>query len=514
MSDYLQSFALNEILKIAQNKDSGFQDLIYCASNLYRYYFRNEPLNEAKPYEHVLIPAVKELAEDIYNGGKFATKFVADEYAINWDDDLTFEEPFLTHMGYDNSETALETVALRLRHRKEMTLEEPERTEAVRAIAKKYLDNQLRLRNEGYHGKYPKINELLSGTVIRRISGPFEQLNGHDIEDLVSYLTTQALIFSWHDYMQVYRFTDTLTDDFIAQPEITLPADALKHMPFSCFAIDLSKNKSLKTYFDSVFVQVSKTETGYHIVYKSFDNTGLNTNYSLAQNIDDEGSMTITDDTLKELIVPSIVKPANEAKVELAQYIKDIMSLRRCATGSIRNDVEKLSKTNFFTYHDTYEVQNEIQHMDKILLDKFEDFKPLMTSAYRKLHKFIIGAIFYLCCANKTVKKSADDPVAIKDSDSTKIKHLRLEDLGIELDDEELIINNSHLIDKTSPNITDVDDPTEHGHRKSSTRRPHLVRGHFHNFRVGKGRKEILYKYVNPYYTGTKRKIVSVTDVK
>jgi hypothetical protein len=374
---------------------------------------------------------------------------------------------------------------------------------------------QLEVLNEGYKGHYPEVYELVSrlyaqmghslniGNVTSIGSGETEEgaeeitiVPPLNYAQLWAYLETKAIIKEWtFNSRKIYCVAESLADDFVEQEALCVPSDALRFLPHKCFAVDISKNKAFEGYFDCVLVAVTKYHGDYKVLYKVFDSNKIlaNTGLEMMTMFKCGEDAVLDEDTLRKKYKKEIINACDAQKYAFASIIRK--TPEGFAFGKKGNVAAALG------------------------LDCFRDFKSVPGRMYRKLERFLMATLFYLCCSNKTVRKNArkldDDETTSSQRYASGTSYVpageaEVEELGS--DEPIFAFNEIDLNDDGEPKGSQK---SKGG--KGTGHKPHLVRGHFHHYRCGKGRTEVIYKYTHAYYTGTDRsrkKIVSVTTLR
>lgn len=364
---------------------------------------------------------------------------------------------------------------------------------------KQWAKYQLKLRKEGYHGKYPAVNRLLSG-ILRcddwdnKKGSDIRVLHPSDYGYIWSYLQVDAFTAAWLEQKKIYRVSPVLEEDFIGQKDLRIPGDAVKYLPFRSFAIDLTNNPILGPHFDSVIVSVIHNHNETSIGYMVYDHNGLiaNPGYSIVD----------------------VFAPGQESRIdeeELKFFVNDNIELYDCYKKSLKGI---LSKRDVF-------AKNEAELDGIPISNRFLAYEPVRASLYKKLRRFLFSFIFYLCCSNKHSRKT------VAQLDAVTANKVPVKDIGkpaaLEVSDTETVEIEDFGTDKPYFlfNTLDLDDDGEYipaerncGNKTGLRRRPHLVRGHYQHYRCGKGRKEVIYKYTEPYYTGRGHNVVSVTELR
>lgn len=379
----------------------------------------------------------------------------------------------------------------------------------LRRIEHKHLD---RLKN-GYKGDYPLINNLIS-----RLYCTTNNTLNPDTEDILglrdglsitpvpfmnyaqfwSYIETLFVLSVWPGTGKIYKVSDVLTKDFISQEDLALPTDALKYLPYRCFAIDVSDNREFSGYFDCVLVLIVSYKGNYKAIYKPFDSKGLLADTGIGM------FKTFLDGTDTSLDDMELKAKYSKLKIESFDIQKKTTAIFATADTKVFGIDGKYSP---FAVKDWKDES----------LEYFRDFKSVPASAYKKLERLLLATLFYLCCSNKSVRKNASE-LASKDSfpkektDAAGHVKAEIETLGADI--EEQLVVSFNNIDLNSMGEYLEKESTSGTGKKGSAHKPHLVRGHFHHYRCGKGRKEVIYKYTAPYYTGVKKNIVSVTTLR
>lgn len=191
-----------------------------------------------------------------------------------------------------------------------------------------------------------------------------------------------------------------------------------------------------------------------------------------------------------EGVVVRIIRGRNGAYlIECNAFLKDNYSYKNC---NIMIDIDE----------DEYVCNKELLKK-KYNKKNISNISISEVRSARVLEQFVLSVVFYLCCANK---RSRTKSVQYEVTNSHIVSY-----------DEEIVgFVENDLICKGDK---EDDDSVEKRDIAKSTKghKPHLVRGHFHNYWCGKkGGRTLIPKYIEPYYTGYGSKVntINITNCK
>lgn len=420
--------------------------------------------------------------------------------------------------------------------------------------------------NQIFTEEMEKYNPETEGKPAEQFAEEISNELCRNINVFLDFFDTISSINAWAVNKKIYRISDMLTEDFVEQ-DVIFPTDALNNLPFKSFAIDLSKNKLFGGIFDCCIVRVIEHKNNYVVDYKLFDKDGIQllcgeeTILRFPADMDNTAesvdyftgwrrfhkknlqSYNINIHMLSALAYADAVSGITKKNYNLSKQAGKVVGntmytlLERdeeCPNPGnkleedIRYAVAKISKQAI-----DFEQRIGIR---SIIDNKYMLFNDAPARYYKKFVKFLFCTLFYLCCTNRTTKKTvtgaSDTPVkqrrkskeAPEKKETGEIAYEVLQTAQEKLASEEQVspkeLQSNVFINYNELNIDKGEYvPSQTLHREGKklsgkTKKPHLVRGHFHHYRCGKGKKEVIYKYVEPYYTGIRRDIVSVTDIK
>ena len=488
MNDKLHSYYLNRLVNsVIQKDDSMVEDLkteLLLSTGMQSFGYRDDRGRITDLMDHlndVVIPAMEEMLDD-FSGDENKFLFMGTNgIRILNDNDLNFDTP----VRIDRTEEV--DFLKKLLSYDADTLRSITDAGTDISVYRDALKMQLYIKRNGYYGKYPAINNLLKGTVMYDKNHKPVITSGEGYDSLWSYIEANTFIGIWVDKKKIYRISDALEEDFINQEDLAIPTDALRFLPFKSFAIDLSENAVLGKWFDCAIATVAEYNGCYKVDFKVFDKAGLLANSGFKINF-------LFMDGEDTKIDPEELKIFTHDTISRYDFFKE-----RCHKA----------------FENVRPFSNDIISLENYIVSQnFSRFQSVRPSMYRKLEKFLFASVFYLCCSNKSVRKVAADTVAV---DKMKVPGAGKQDVQktvVPVEVEQLGFD----IPQFTFNEVDLDDDgirkVKGNGRTGRTTRPHLVRGHYHHYRCGKGRKELIYKYTNPYYTGVKHdNIVSVTTL-
>ena len=524
--DKIRSKYLNQLIAATNKRDHEKMDsllnCLYASNGLPHIGFRkgNKVVPLIDVYEEILSPAAQCLEKDITENGLLAYEYKPEQrYIDNKDLAFSYSTAIISRPKALKEQSVSELEFLSALEKKDdeellnayygpekAQFYQEERDEIISKIRKE-IANQKELLINGYHGKYPEVNRLFKNICALGLDSDykFSSVVGVDFAFcgdenkrqpsllppinrvfLWSYLRTLAVVVSWCRMQKIYRVADALAKDFIRQEQVYLPYDALKYLPYTTFAIDVSRNSELAGYFDCVFVNVVKYNNEYNVIYEVMDpefihaTSGMQCGFEISPEEEYE-EFVINEESQKERW-----RLSNIRKWDLYKMI-----------------AQAKAETN----------HTKTEYWDAP--DEFLKFKAIPPSAYKKLERFVLGTIFYLCCTNKSVRKTAvksenetKTEVKQRAANKSEAKTMEVEDLGLDVEDALTISFNKLTLEEKEIRSSSIS-----SNHTGKSRKPHLVSGHFQHFRCGKGRTEVVYKYVKPYYTGTKTNVVSVTTL-
>lgn len=426
----------------------------------------------------------------------------------------------------------------------------------------------------GYDGLYPQafnflrkltyVGESAINCILSQMNGieakkdrimqkPWElerlcQLACHPTNLFLGYFDTIGSINTWYKHKKIYRLSNILTEDFIEQ-DVIFPTNALNNLPFRSFAIDLSQNSYFKDIFDCCFVRVFCEKGNYLVDYKLFDKNGVH--LLPAEDLimrfpagEDNTVETADAWTQRKFYTNGNLRVFNADLYMLAAlaYTDELYGLiaNKKKTEDVAPAPASILQNNPHTVVENPLVR--LKEVDKTFADAVEkgakdiidwerrakirsiidphyrSFQDVPARYYKKFARFLFCTLFYLCCSNKSNKRNVAEtrtrqrrkpkeaPEAVSATEFT------CEDLKTATEVSEGMHVNYNAINLNVGEYSSTE--RDRNRKKGRSRKPHLVRGHFHHYRCGKGRTEVVYKYVEPYYTGVKRKIISVTDIR
>ncbi len=406
--------------------------------------------------------------------------------------------------------------------------EKPEIYKKMRNGAEKYLI----LKTKGYQGDYPEMVNLVSRLYMEgnRLHIDFDE-HGNNTNVLTeeenlcivpklnqrlfwSYIEISAAVFSWMCDKKIYRVSDTLAKDFIEQTDLAVPTDALKYLPFRSFAIDLSRTPEFNGYFDCVFVNVIEYNGDYKILLKVIDSEGIpaNTGFDMYFEFHKGEDSSLSEEELREYYSRGMLDLFSKHKEYAKECAEEyLVTHGRNPLSGAPFGVSGMSGDKTLAKFLGFGSESYVP----FYISAYKNYQPVPASKYRKLERFLLSTIFYLCCSNKTVVKtdvplneSECDKEAYHGHNGTKVE---VEQLGVDIDDTPMFVFNELDLNDDGDNELKSG---KKGTGRGTSHKPHLVRGHFHHYRCGKGKKDVIYKYTMPYYTGVKSNIVSVTTIK
>ena len=509
----LNSVLLNQLIKICTDKNS--KDLIMklknesiiCHNILLFTRRHGQPLN----YIRDIQPLVELVATDeefcVKNEGRFKPE---DMEWGNFDDDFGFGTPLLLDEKEEDKmikQLIGETGTI---NASSTLLPGTTAEEAIKHDLK-MLEVVRNVRKNGYKGRYHAAANLLSDIAF---AGNPVLLTEAGL--LWSHVEAEANIGKWFNHKKIYRVSDTLEDDFINQKDILVPADALRFLPFRSFAIDISSNAILGRYFDSVIVTVNEFEGNYVVDCKVYDKCGLlvNNGFQIAFTFIKDKDTNLSEEYLDNLYQKDYLNYYDKIKDDYSGIAMQVKKLKESRNPLANNYVNMTDKEFAYRVKKLTGIQTDEGGMADV--SAFENYRRIPPKKYKQLERFLFCTLFYLCCSNKKTKRTYRSESTGESKGSANTVILETEDLGFEMENPDTLpeISFGELKIDEVENDADAQGRIRRGGKKGSKKKPHLVRGHFHHYRCGKGKKDTVYKYTAPYYTGTKKNIVSVTTLK
>ena len=131
-----------------------------------------------------------------------------------------------------------------------------------------------------------------------------------------------------------------------------------------------------------------------------------------------------------------------------------------------------------------------------------DEFRKLLTNTFKFQFKFVINFALYLCAQNSVIKEikisKKDRPIA-ENGDKLNIKQW---DVGY------------RIIKSPYPIIEDESESTDISIERHNSPRPHMRRAHWHHYWVGKGRTDLVLKWIEPVWVmGTSEDMIPTENI-
>lgn len=132
---------------------------------------------------------------------------------------------------------------------------------------------------------------------------------------------------------------------------------------------------------------------------------------------------------------------------------------------------------------------------------------------WQEFAMFALNAILYLCAANSQVEENpvTRDTYRPYAKPKNKFSEVRKWDVGVRYGNKIRLMRSSCSPDEKQPS-----DGSEYAGNEGSAQKPgshrspraHMRRAHWHHYRIGRGRKEIVLKWIEPVFVGVGESVV------
>lgn len=138
--------------------------------------------------------------------------------------------------------------------------------------------------------------------------------------------------------------------------------------------------------------------------------------------------------------------------------------------------------------HDEFEIGNIIINRNTDCIAEGE-----IVEDWAEFCMFVINALLYLCAVNNEITENPDTAKTYRPSVNVRNKYseIRKWDVGVRYGNA--VRQKKSKVSMKATNVS----------RTGYSLKPHMRRAHWHHYRVGKGRKDIILKWVEPIFVGS-----------